>query len=83
MPTNLTGTTTVKELLISHPHLLHTFIALGLKCVGCPAGAFHTLADVAREYGFKQTELISHLRIALGPTESAGDTKSGLSGKKD
>ena len=38
--------------------------------------AFHTLADVAREYGFNQTELIAHLQITLGPTDSAGDGKS-------
>lgn len=66
MTTFISDSITIKELLDPYPHLLSTFVDLGLMCVGCPANAFHNLVDVAREYGLDQKELIDRLKIAIG-----------------
>lgn len=71
METVLLETTTVRELLNKHPYLLHTFINMGLRCVGCPTDAFHTLADVADEYGFEQDNFISRLQNAVDLIETS------------
>jgi hybrid cluster-associated redox disulfide protein len=49
---------TVKELLDRYPQALPAFMRLRLLCVGCPTEAFHTLADVAREYDIDINDLI-------------------------
>jgi hybrid cluster-associated redox disulfide protein len=59
---------TVKELMDRHPQLLKPFMDLGLLCVGCPTEAFHTLADVAREYGLNQDQLLHRLQNAIEKT---------------
>lgn len=46
----LSSDITVKKLLDHYPQVLQVFLDIGLLCVGCPTEAFHTLADVAREY---------------------------------
>lgn len=61
----LSSDMTVKELLDLYPKLMQTFMDLGLLCVGCPAEAFHTLADVAREYGLDQNQLFQRLQHAI------------------
>lgn len=38
---------------------------LGLLCPGCPAEAFHTLEDVAREYGYNLDILIQHIQKTI------------------
>lgn len=70
MPREFTGaclseSITIKELLDLYPYLLTTFIDLGLMCVGCPADAFHSLADVAREYGLDKKQLLARLKNAI------------------
>lgn len=65
MPTSIKGTMTVKEVLDRHPHLLQTFIDMKLMCVGCPADAFHTLAEVAGEYGLDRREFLSGLQKSI------------------
>jgi hybrid cluster-associated redox disulfide protein len=59
---------TVKELMDRHLQLLKPFMDLGLLCVGCPTEAFHTLADVAREYGLNQDQLLHRLQNAIEKT---------------
>ncbi len=34
-------------------------------CVGCPADAFHSLADVAREYKLERKELVARLQAVI------------------
>ena len=60
-PIQLTPHLTVKELLDRYPQLLRTFMDLGLLCVGCPAEAFHSLADVAREYHLELNQLLQRI----------------------
>ncbi|MCP3951675.1 MAG: DUF1858 domain-containing protein [Desulfobacterales bacterium] len=68
----LSADTTVKELLDRYPMLLAAFMDLGLLCVGCPTEAFHTVEDVAGEYGYDPDELILYFqRIIDAPEASA------------
>lgn len=62
----LTSAMTVKDVLDCHPEALQVFVDIGLLCVGCPAEAFHTLADVAREYHLDLSQLLQRLHKAIG-----------------
>jgi len=64
-PKTLPPLLTVKELLDRHPQTLTVFLGLRLLCVGCPAEAFHTLADVAREYDLDLETLRTRIRSAI------------------
>jgi len=65
----LTSAITVKEVLDRHPRALQVFMDIGLLCVGCPAEAFHTLADVAREYHLDLNQLLQRIYKAIGDDE--------------
>lgn len=56
---------TVKELLDRYPQALPAFMRLRLLCVGCPTEAFHTLADVAREYDLDINDLIDRIQSTI------------------
>ena len=62
----LTSATTIKEVLDCHQEALQVFVDIGLLCVGCPAEAFHTLADVAREYHLDLSQLLQRIDKAVG-----------------
>ena len=57
---------TIKELLDCYPQLLQTFMDIGLKCVGCPTEAFHTLEDVAKEYHLSLDQLYERILDTIG-----------------
>ena len=57
---------TVKKLLDRYPQLLQLFMDLGLLCIGCPVEAFHTLADVAREYHLNLNQLLQRIDTVIG-----------------
>ena len=61
----LSSDITVKELLERHPELLSTFVKQGLLCVGCPAEAFHSVKEVAREYGLDQDQLLKQFQNVI------------------
>lgn len=71
----LTSAMTVKEVLDRHPRALQAFVDVGLSCVGCPTEAFHTLAEVAREYHLDLNQLLQRIHRAIGDDEAS----SGLS----
>ncbi|MFH0728306.1 MAG: DUF1858 domain-containing protein [Pseudomonadota bacterium] len=62
---------TVKELLDHYPRLLQSFMDLGLLCAGCPTEAFHTLDDVAKEYGHDPKELIQYFQRLIDATDAS------------
>jgi hybrid cluster-associated redox disulfide protein len=62
MSIRITAHVTAKTLLDTYPQLVPWFMNLGLLCIGCPAQAFHTLEDIAKEYGYDCTELIQSLQ---------------------
>ena len=57
----ITSYITVQELLEKYPMTLHIFMDMGLLCAGCPAEAFHTLAEVAKEYNLDVDQLLRHI----------------------
>lgn len=65
----LSSNITVKELLDHYPQALRVFVDIGLLCVGCPTEAFHTLADVAREYRLDLDQLRRRLYKAIEDDE--------------
>lgn len=62
---NISSDLTVKELLKTHPTLLNMFLDMGLMCVGCPAEAFHTLAEVAQEYKLDVDQLLERINKSI------------------
>ena len=69
MNRRLTTEMTVRELLDQNPKLLQAFLDLGLLCVGCPTEAFHTVEDIAKEYGYDPNKLIEHFEGIINATE--------------
>ena len=63
---NISSDITVKELLEKHPGLICIFVDMRLLCVGCPAEAFHTLAEVAKEYKFDLNQLLKRINRDIG-----------------
>jgi hybrid cluster-associated redox disulfide protein len=81
----LTPAITVKEVLDRHPQALQVFLDIGLLCVGCPAEAFHTLADVVREYHLDLNQLLQSIDKAIGddavssgPSSQKSDDRGGF-----
>lgn len=64
-PQEISARLTVKELLDRYPQTLPAFMRLRLLCVGCPTEAFHTLADVAREYDLDINDLIDRIQSTI------------------
>ena len=62
---DISSVMTVKELLETHPNMLHIFLDMGLLCVGCPAEAFHTLAEVAKEYKLDVDQLLRRINKSV------------------
>lgn len=65
MNLEISSDTTVKELLESYPQVLQVFMDMGLLCPGCPAEAFHTLAEVAQEYLLNVDILLERIAAAI------------------
>lgn len=66
----LSSDITVKKLLDHYPQVLQVFLDIGLLCVGCPTEAFHTLADVAREYRLDLNQLRRRITKAVEDDEA-------------
>jgi len=64
---------TVKQLIERYPQLLKTFMDMGLMCVGCPTEAFHTMADVAREYHISLDQLLERISKTIGDSDVIDD----------
>lgn len=60
----------VKELLDRYPQILQLFMDLHLLCPGCPAEAFHTLADVTREYHLDLDQFLNRIDKIIGDDDA-------------
>ncbi len=76
MKPRLSSDITVKELLDRYPQLLQPFMDLGLLCPGCPTEAFHTLDNVAKEYGYDSNQLIQHFQRVINTTKTSDKSKT-------
>ena len=70
MKPHISPEVTVKDLLDRYPQLLQPFMDLGLMCPGCPAEAFHTLREVAREYNLDLAELLHRIDMVIEDKET-------------
>jgi len=59
---------TIKELIDQYPTLIKLFMDMGLFCVGCPAETFHTMTDIAGEYGLNLNHLVDQINSAIQNT---------------
>jgi hybrid cluster-associated redox disulfide protein len=64
-PEPIDSTTLVDAVMRRHPATIAVFLRLRLHCVGCPIGAFHSVADAAREHGIDAGVLLGELRASL------------------
>jgi hybrid cluster-associated redox disulfide protein len=67
---------TVKLLLERYPRAIRFFFDMGMSCLGCPTEGYHSLEDVAREYGYDPDQLISDIRSAVHGGNESSDEKS-------
>jgi len=68
---DMSSDTTVKYLLETYPQISQMFIDMRLRCVGCPAEGFHTLAEVAHEYKLDLNQLIENIDNTLQNYDSS------------
>jgi hybrid cluster-associated redox disulfide protein len=52
---------TVATIITRWPRTIRVFLDLGMSCVGCPIGGFHTLAEAAEMHGLSCEDLESDL----------------------
>jgi hybrid cluster-associated redox disulfide protein len=53
--------TLVDDVMRRRPGTIGVFLRRRLRCVGCPIGPFHTIADAAREHGVDAEGLLTEL----------------------
>jgi hybrid cluster-associated redox disulfide protein len=63
---------TVDDVMRRWPATIRVFIDFRLRCVGCPIGGFHTVADACREHGVEPAALLAALREAASAAGHAG-----------
>jgi hybrid cluster-associated redox disulfide protein len=63
--------TVIEQLLQQHPQTLCVFVKHRMLCPGCPAEAFHTVAEAARTHGFALDPLLAELRAAIAAGRKA------------
>jgi len=71
MSTRISADISIKKLLDQYPMLLQTFIDLGLLCVGCPTEAFHTVEDIAKEYGYDPNKLTQYFQRIIDESKAS------------
>lgn len=61
----------VYDIMKRWPQTIDIFLDLGLNCVGCPIGGFHTLDDAAAEHGLSAEALRLRIESALLTSSAA------------
>ena len=62
----------VSEIMHRWPSTIGVFIDLGLHCVGCPIGVFHTLLEAAEEHRIGFEKLVAEVSAAIDDDATAG-----------
>lgn len=55
----------VSEIMNRWPSTIGVFIDLGMHCVGCPIGTFHTLVDAATEHAIPMATVLTEVEAAI------------------
>lgn len=62
----------VSEIMHRWPSSIGVFIDLGMHCVGCPIGVFHTLLEAAEEHRIGFDRLVAEVSAAIDGEARAG-----------
>jgi hybrid cluster-associated redox disulfide protein len=62
----------VDDIMRKHPAAVRVFLNYSMRCVGCPIGPFHTIADACREHAADCAAFLSDLEHATAPTPMIG-----------
>ena len=62
---NVNAKTTVEELLELYPSVISIFVGRKMKCVGCPASAYHTLEEVSCFYNLSVDDFLDAIHTAI------------------
>jgi hybrid cluster-associated redox disulfide protein len=63
----VTATDTVDDVMRDDPATIRVFLDFKFACVGCPIGAFHSVAYACREHGADVGTFLSALQRAAAP----------------
>ena len=55
----------VSEIMNRWPSTIGVFIDLGMHCIGCPIGVFHTLMEAAEEHRVGFDKLVAEVSAAI------------------
>jgi hybrid cluster-associated redox disulfide protein len=66
----------VDGVMRSWPGATATFLAFGMKCIGCPIGAFHTVEEACEEHDVDLDRFLAALEKAAEAAHLDGDSAS-------
>lgn len=61
----------VDEVMRENPRTIAVFLTHRMRCVGCPIGTFHTVADACREHAVDLEVFLARLRSVTHNSEAA------------
>lgn len=59
----------VDDVMRNWPATIRCFLAMRMKCVGCPFATFHTIADACLEHAVSESEFIQSLEATIATIE--------------
>ncbi|WP_420408461.1 DUF1858 domain-containing protein [Hoeflea sp.] len=74
-PINLDTDMPVDEIMERWPETLRVMIRHRIRCIGCPFGSFHTVADVAAAHDLDKAAFAAELLSVIG-LDSSNETQS-------
>ena len=66
----------VSEIMNRWPSTIGVFIDLGMHCIGCPIGVFHTLMEAAEEHRVGFERLVAEVSAAIDGDARAGPARA-------
>lgn len=66
----------VSEIMHRWPSPIGVFIDLGMHCIGCPIGVFHTLMEAAEEHRVGFDKLVAEVSAAIDGDARAGPARA-------
>jgi hybrid cluster-associated redox disulfide protein len=63
---------TVDQIMRRWPATIAVFLRQRMRCIGCPVGHLHTVADAAHDHGLDPAPLLADLRAAASSDADRG-----------